>query len=131
MDTDNHRSTIVPIAVTLQSEQEQSKGAGTFTAHDDGFTLEFALGDGSYTVTNRDGEVMLSVGGVLSYSIDFSCGGELKLSTPFGVISYTVEPKNVQVKTDERGVQMDLRYALIGGAERLERAVNISATFLK
>ena len=130
MDTDNHRSTSVPIAVTLRSEQEQSKGVGAYTAHDDGFTLDFAFGDGSYRVINRDGEVKLSVGGVLSYSIDFSCGGNVELSTPFGNISYAVEPKKVEVKTDEHGVQMDLRYALSSGAERIERAVNITATFL-
>lgn len=111
----------------MQSEHEESKCTGTYTALSDGFTLEFALGDGSYKVTCRDG-VNLSVDGLLSYCIDFSAGGEVELKTPFGNIVYNVEPRTSAVKNTERGVEMDLSYALKSETEIIERAVKITAT---
>ncbi len=119
------------MAITLQSEHEESKCVGSYTAQDDGFVLEFKLGEGNYKVVkSRDG-IKLSVDGVLSYAIDFDNGGEVELSTPFGNMVYRVEPRRAEIKECADGLTAELCYALKSGAEIIDRAVTVTASRLR
>lgn len=130
MDNDKHRSTIVPVAVTLRSEQEPVESEGSYMPLDDGFILEFLIGDSKYKLTQNAGRTELSVDGLLSYCIDFGGAATSVLKTPFGDAEYTVEPEPVKAERNADGIQVLLNYSLSIGGEKLRRAVDVSALFL-
>ncbi len=75
MDTDKYRSTSVPIDVTVTSDRETVASRGEYTPAGDGFVLTFSIGDGKYEITHGESDTVLSVGGLLSYTISFAAAG--------------------------------------------------------
>lgn len=127
---EGHRSTTVPVAVTLRSEQEHVESEGSYRELDDGYILEFCIGDSKYKLAENAGRTTLAVDGLLSYCIDFGGASTSSLKTPFGDAQYSVEPETVKSEKNADGIRVFLNYSLNIGGEKLCRAVDISALFL-
>ena len=70
-----NESTSVPIDVTVTSDRETVASRGEYTPAGDGFVLTFSIGDGKYEITHGESDTVLSVGGLLSYTISFAAAG--------------------------------------------------------
>lgn len=130
MDTDKYRSTAIPIDVTVVSDRETVAGRGEFTPAGDGFVLTFRIGDGKYEIAHGASDTVLTVSGLLSYSISFAAAGAVKIASPFGDAELTAEPISCGTERTEGGAVVSLRYALTAGGTRTERDVTVTARFL-
>ncbi len=127
MDTDKYRSKKSKAFVTVESDCEKlSCDNGEFCKRDGGFVLSFTAGDSKYVLTCV-GAPVLCVTGLISYTINFENGGVVTLDTPFGKTDFTAEPTSCDVKVSDGKAEIYLSYALSANAERIERAVKITA----
>lgn len=130
-NSDNYRSTDIPIRVTVTSELESTRGDGVYTKTADGFVLKFSTGKDSYKLAYSADRTVLSAKGLINYDIELCVEPtRTKLVSPFGALDYTVRRDGVRLISDARGVTVNLRFALIcDGDEDIERDVTVSAEF--
>ncbi len=127
MDTDKYRSTSVPIDVTVTSDRETVASRGEYTPAGDGFVLTFSIGDGKYEITHGESDTVLSVGGLLSYTISFAAAGAVTVASLFGDMPLEVEPISRRVEKNGDTIVVSLCYALTIGGTRTERDVTVTA----
>ena len=65
--------------VTVTSDRETVASRGEYTPAGDGFVLTFSIGDGKYEITHGESDTVLSVGGLLSYTISFAAAGAVAI----------------------------------------------------
>lgn len=130
-NSDNHRSSKVPIRLSVASELEPVECSGSYCALSDGFVIEFALGTDNYTIAHTIRSTRLSAKGLLSYDIDF-CDKktESKIVAPFGSLNITVVPLERRVDAADDTVSVFLRYTLVTNGAPVERKVDVTARFL-
>ena len=126
MDTDHYRSTKFPATITIASELEPVEVSGEFTEDGDGFALEFSIGDSKYVLTHGE-RTVLSVNGLISYTLDFCDAGDVSIETPAGALCYAYMPETCSIGRDGDEITAELKYTLDDGEEKSLRSVNIHA----
>lgn len=130
MDNDRHRSTEIPVDITVESDLEPVVFcAGKYKKEPNGFTLTFSFGDGKYTYTRKNGVSVFSSVGLLAYTVDMSKPSEVDIDSPYGRMTFVTEPETDDAEEFEGGVKVRLEYVLSGGGESSRRAVKIEARF--
>ncbi len=130
--SDNSRSSKIPIEATVASDGEPLVLSGGFVPRADGFVLDFAIGEDKYTVDHSKLRTRLCASGLLSYTVEFSDErAESVLETPFGGMNVTVVTESRVVEVNGDGVEIALKYSLEASGEVIDRAVKISARFVK
>lgn len=127
--SDNNRNTKIPIRLTVTSELEPVDCDGFYTETADGFVLEFSPGDDKYEIRHADGATSLFACGLLTYRIDFGGVGEASVSTPFGELNLTVEPRSCNISRADGALTVELSYSLSDGTQTIERSVVVAARF--
>lgn len=132
-NSDNNRSTDIPIRVTVKSELESTHGDGTYVETADGFVLAFSAGRDSYKLTYSADCTVLSASGFINYEIELrATPTRTKLSSPFGALDYTVRRDGVRVVKDGAGVAVELRFSLVcDGEDDIVRDVSVAAEFCR
>lgn len=131
MDNDRHRSTEIPVDVTVESDLEPVVFcAGTYSENPNGFTLRFSFGDGVYTFTRNGGVSVFSSFGILNYTVDLSEESEIVIDSAYGKTVLTCKPVTDEVEEYDGGVKINLEYILTGG-EAMRRKLKIDARILK
>lgn len=130
-NSDNNRSTDIPIRVTVKSELESTRGDGMYTKTADGFVLAFSTGRDSYKLAYSADCAVLSATGLINYEIELRAQPtRTRLNSPFGALDYTVRRDGVRLVSDNAGVTVCLRFTLMcDGEEDIVRDVTVSAEF--
>ena len=84
-------------------------------------------GDGKYEITHGESDTVLSVGGLLSYTISFAAAGAVTVASLFGDMTLEVEPISRRVEKNGDTIAVSLCYALTIGGTRTERDVTVTA----
>ena len=132
MDNDRHRSTEIPVDITVESDIEPVVFcAGRYIEEPNGFSLRFSFGDGVYTFTRKNGVSVFSSFGILNYTVDLSKPGDIEVNSVYGKMTFFAEPKADDIAEYDGGVKINLEYALTGGGETQHRSLKIDARFIK
>ena len=132
MDNDRHRSTEIPVDITVESDLEPVVFcAGRYSENADGFTLRFAFGDGVYTFTRRNGVSVFSSFGILNYTVDLSKESEVVIDSAYGKTVLICKPVFDETEEYDGGIKINLEYVLTGGGEDMRRKLKIDAKILK
>ncbi|MCH5161325.1 MAG: hypothetical protein J1G04_04760 [Clostridiales bacterium] len=125
MDTDHYRSRR-SAKITISSELEPVEVKGEYTEDGDGFTLAFIIDESKYVLTHGE-RTVLAVNGLISYTLDFSCTADVKITTPAGALCYAFTPDSCSIGMDGDDITAELKYTLDDGEEVSSRSVNIHA----
>lgn len=132
MDNDRHRSTEIPVDITVESDIEPVVFcAGKYIVEPNGFSLRFSFGDGEYIFTRKNGVSVFSSFGILNYTVDLSKSGDIEVNSIYGKMTFFAEPKTDEVTENDGGVKVNLEYFLTGGGQTQRRQLKIEARFIK
>lgn len=120
-----------PVAVTVASDKEPVVCDGVLTQANDGFVLEFSVGNDKFDLVHGGGFTRVSATGDMSYDIELKeHETSTVLSTPFGMVRFAVKPIVRDVETTENGIRVKLKYILAStAAGEIERTVDIAVRF--
>ncbi|MCH5351766.1 MAG: hypothetical protein J1F39_07355 [Clostridiales bacterium] len=132
MDNDRHRSSEIPVDVTVESDLEPVVFcAGRYSEEPNGFTLNFSFGDGVYTFTRKNGVSVFSSFGFLSYTVNLSSRSEVDIDSAYGKMKLVSSPVLDEVEEYDGGVKINLEYVITGGGEDMRRKLKIDARFIR
>lgn len=95
--------------------------------------MRFCMGDDAFTVEHDKSGTRVSARGVMSYDIVLSdTDTETLLDTPYGKMRFIVTPRERKISRTTDGIEIKLVYVMSSQtAEQMERAVELTARFLK
>lgn len=120
--------TKLPVTVTVATETEPTSVDGVFSRTEDGFTLEFCIGEDKFIIVHTDEKTTVKATGVMAYDITL-CADDTQtvLATPFGMVKFAVKTALRKVEQKDNYMRIMLCYVLSAdGVGDMERAVDIS-----
>ena len=88
--------------------------------------MEFSIADSKYVLTHGE-KTVLSVNGLISYTLDFCDVSDVSIETPAGTLIYAFIPESCSIGCDGDEITAELKYTLDDGVEKTVRAVSIRA----
>lgn len=122
----------ISVAVEVASDREPVTCDGVLTQSKEGFALEFFVGNDKFIITHGVASTRIAAAGDMSYDIELKASDtETVLSTPFGMVRFTVKTLLREVTSSDEGIKIVLKYILASDAAgEIERTVDLAVRFL-